>query len=244
MTRGARISLFLLAALGLATLLAWGFAGLPSFGGNGHTYSHLLNHVVVPERHTSNVVSAVVFDYRGIDTLGEEFILFAAVTGVVLLLRPAERKEPRGRSTANEALRTVGGFAVGIGMVVGLWLIAFGYVTPGGGFQGGVAVASSTVLLCFAANFTAFSPLGSVTLLDPLEALGAGGYAIIGVAALLSGLPFLTNLLGPGSTGTLESGGSIAFLNWATGLEVSAALLVLYSEFLREHLMPIAEAHE
>lgn len=244
MSRGLRLAVFLAAALGLATLFAWGFAGLPPFGANHHAYSFLLNHVVVPERHTSNVVSAVVFDYRGIDTLGEEFILFAAVTGVVLLLRPAERREPRGRSTAGEPVRTFGVLAAGVGVVVGLWLIAFGYVTPGGGFQGGVAVASSAVLVCFAANFRAFSPLGSVELLDPLEALGAGGYALIGVAALLSGLPFLTNLFGGGSVGTLASGGSIPLLNWATGLEVTAALLVLYSEFLREYLVPIGEAGE
>ncbi|MCX8189991.1 MAG: hypothetical protein N3F05_02055 [Candidatus Diapherotrites archaeon] len=35
----------------------------------------------------NNVVSAVVFDYRGFDTLGESTVLFAAVSGVFLLFR-------------------------------------------------------------------------------------------------------------------------------------------------------------
>ena len=35
----------------------------------------------------SNMVSAVNFDFRGLDTLGEEIMLVAAVTGTVLLLR-------------------------------------------------------------------------------------------------------------------------------------------------------------
>jgi|Deesub1362B_J571_1020462.scaffolds.fasta_scaffold00111_51 multisubunit Na+/H+ antiporter MnhB subunit len=35
----------------------------------------------------NNVVTAIVFDYRGYDTLGEATVLFAAVVGVVLLLR-------------------------------------------------------------------------------------------------------------------------------------------------------------
>ena len=39
------------------------------------------------ETGTNNVVSAVVFDYRGYDTLGEATILFTAVTAVVMLLR-------------------------------------------------------------------------------------------------------------------------------------------------------------
>jgi len=33
------------------------------------------------------VVSAVNFEYRGFDTLGEEFILFIAATGVATVLR-------------------------------------------------------------------------------------------------------------------------------------------------------------
>jgi len=42
---------------------------------------------------SNNVVTSVVFDYRGFDTLGEATILFTAVTGVLLLLRTVKRKE-------------------------------------------------------------------------------------------------------------------------------------------------------
>ncbi len=50
----------------------------------------------IPERQTTAVVSAINFDYRGFDTLGEEFILFAAVIGVASLLRGL-RGERHGR---------------------------------------------------------------------------------------------------------------------------------------------------
>ena len=43
------------------------------------------------ETGANNVVSSVVFDYRGYDTLGEATILFTAVTAVVMLFR--RRKE-------------------------------------------------------------------------------------------------------------------------------------------------------
>ncbi len=45
------------------------------------------------ETGSNNVVTSVVFDYRGFDTLGEATILFAAVTGVLLLLRTVKRRE-------------------------------------------------------------------------------------------------------------------------------------------------------
>lgn len=41
----------------------------------------------------NNVVTAVVFDYRGFDTLGEATVLFAAVIGVLGLFRKLREDE-------------------------------------------------------------------------------------------------------------------------------------------------------
>ena len=89
-----RLTVFLLAGLVLGGLFVWGFGGLPSFGHYRGVYGSVLNRVSVPERHVTDVVTAVNFDYRGFDTLGEEFIFFAAVLGVVLILRPQTGEGP------------------------------------------------------------------------------------------------------------------------------------------------------
>ena len=245
MTRRTRIAIFAGAAAGLAALLGWGVAGLPDFGHYRGPYGYVLNRIVVPERHTTNVVGATVFNVRGVDTMGEEFILFAAVMGVVLLLRGAPRRgEERAAAewVGSDALRVVATLMVGAGVLLGLWLVAFGYVTPGGGFQGGVVVASGAALLYFAFTMRSFRPFADEQTMDPLDAAGAGGFVIVGLAALVSGASFLHNLLGPGTTGTLASGGSIAFVNWLVGLEVAAALLTLYAEFLQEYVVPLARS--
>ena len=39
------------------------------------------------ETGSANAVTAVVFDYRGFDTLGEATVLFVAVLGVIMLFR-------------------------------------------------------------------------------------------------------------------------------------------------------------
>ena len=242
MSRRARIAIFGAAALGFAALLGWGLSGMPRFGDYKGPYGYVLNRIVVPERHTTNVVSATTFDVRGFDTLGEEFILFAAVMGVVLLLRGSQEGEEPAEWVGSDALRIVATLMVAGAVLVGLWLAAFGYITPGGGFQGGVAVASGAALLYLAYSMRSFRPFANESLMDPLEATGAGGYVVIGLAALASGLPFLRNLFGPGISGTLWSGGSIPLLNWAAALEVSAALLTLYSVFLREYVVPLARS--
>jgi multicomponent Na+:H+ antiporter subunit B len=186
-------------------------------------------------------VTAVVFDYRGFDTLGEEFILFAAVLGAVLLLRAKVRevRPSAGEEVRLPLLRAAGALAVGLCVLVGLWIVAFGFVTPGGGFQGGAAVAAGAILLYLATSYREWCRFARTSVLDPLEAVGAGGYVIIGLAALISGMPFLTNLLGDGVAGTLRSGGSAAFINWSVALEVAAANLVLFTEFLEEHVVPL-----
>lgn len=231
------------ALLGLGALFGWAVAGLPAFGDYGGPYGFVLNTVVVPLRHTTNVVMGTTFDVRGVDTMGEEFILYAAVVGATLLLRDetaGERAERRSRRLDSDAVRLIGVLMVGGGLLVGLWLVAFGYVTPGGGFQGGVVVAGSILLLYLVGSHRDYRPFRDEHVLDPLEGLGAGGYAIIGLAALASGSAFLTNLFGPGTTGKLLSGGSIPVLNWTSAIAVSCAMLLLFAEFLGTYVVPLA----
>ena len=83
--------------------MLWGFAGLPDFGDYRGPYGEILNRVAVPERSTTDVVTAVNFDYRGFDTLGEEFILFAAVIGVASILRSCAASARGGRTTTRRA---------------------------------------------------------------------------------------------------------------------------------------------
>ncbi len=45
------------------------------------------------ETGANNIVTAVVFDYRGFDTLGEATVLFIAVLGVSLIFRRLSEKE-------------------------------------------------------------------------------------------------------------------------------------------------------
>jgi multicomponent Na+:H+ antiporter subunit B len=242
MTRRIRLAVLAPALLGLGALFAWAIAGLPAFGDYRGPYGYVLDRVVVPLRHTTNVVMGTTFDVRGVDTMGEEFILYAAVIGVTLLLRDeagAGRTERRTRRLRSDTVRLLGVVMVGGGLLVGLWLVAFGYITPGGGFPGGVVLAGAILVLYLVGSHRDYRPFRNEHVLDPLEGLGAGGYVVIGLAALASGLPFLTNLLGYGKTGTLLSGGSIGFLNAAAGIAVTVAMLLLFAEFLETYVVPL-----
>lgn len=235
MTRPVRIGFFAASAAGVGALLLWAAAGLPDFGQYHHAYGRVLNSVAVGERHTTNVVTSIVFDYRGFDTLGEEFILFTSVMGVALLLRDVreESRRPRDR-LHSDALRLVGvGFAAAL-LLIGLYVVAHGPITPGGGFQGGVVLAGAFALVYLAGSYRAYRNLTLQPALDFVEGTGAGGYAVIGVVSLLLGTAYLHNFGPLGTAGKLGSGGSIMYLNLASALEVSAAFVLLFTEFLEE----------
>jgi multicomponent Na+:H+ antiporter subunit B len=241
-SRRLRIGIFLPSLAGLGALLVWAYTGIPAFGDYRGPYGFILQRIATPLRHMDNVVNATTYDIRGFDTLGEEFILFAAVIGVVLLLRDEEGREERNvdDDIGSDVVRVFGVLGLGGALLVGLWLVAFGFVTPGGGFQGGVAIASAALLLYLVAGYREWSGLGDEHVLDPIKGIGAGGYAVIGLAALFAGLPYLTNLFSGGELGTVWSGGSAGFVNWAAGMEVAAAMVILFSEFLEEYIVPIA----
>jgi multicomponent Na+:H+ antiporter subunit B len=235
MSRRFRLGLFGVSAAGLAALLLWAVAGLPDFGHYAGPYGYVLNAAAPKERHVANVVAATVFDYRGFDTLGEEFILFSAAIGVALLLREVrEERERPDHGVASEAVRLVGLAFVPTLFVIGLYVVAHGYLTPGGGFQGGVVLAGAVALVWVAGEYRAFRRLTPTPAVDLVKGSGAGGYVVIGLAAMLLGQAFLHNLGPLGTFGTLASGGSIVALNLASALEVSAAFVLIFTEFVEE----------
>ena len=243
MTRRARLGLFVAGALGLAGLLAWGLAGLADFGHYPGPYGDVVNRAVVGERHVPSAIAAVVFDYRGLDTLGEELILFASVSAVALLLREAREEEATARDlVASEPVRAVGLLAVGPVVLLGLFLVTFGYVSPGGGFQGGVALAAGFVLVYAAGSYRAYRSLTPTRFVDLAEGIGAGIFPALGLATLAAGSAFLENALPLGKAGSLLAGGTIPVLNWAVAVAVAAAIVLIVSEFLEELGVPPGEA--
>jgi multicomponent Na+:H+ antiporter subunit B len=140
----------------------------------------------------------------------------------------------------NEAVKALGICLVPAVLTLGLWVVAHGAITPGGGFQGGVILSSSLLLLWLAGSLRAYTRLTPTVYVDLTEGTGVGGFVVTGLVALLIGDPFLHNLLPYGLAGKLSSGGSLPILNWATGLAVTAAFLLLFTEFLEERTFVIA----
>jgi multicomponent Na+:H+ antiporter subunit B len=239
--------LFAVPALGLAALLVWSFTGLPSFGHYRGPYGNVINARAEQQRHVTNAVAAVNFDYRGFDTIGEEFILFASVIGVSALLR-VQRREDELASPTDEAPRrrapeiadSVGVICMGLVaplVLLGMYIVVHGHLTPGGGFQGGVILASAPLMVYLAGRYITFRQISPKGLLDVGEGGGAGGFVLVGFVGMLAGAAFLENVLPLGQTGKVFSAGTVPIINLSVGLEVGTGILLVIWEFLEQALV-------
>lgn len=236
--------LFSISAAALAAIFCWGFRDLPSVGDYRGPYGYAITQVAVYERHATDVVNAINYDYRGFDTLGEEFILFASVLGVLLIFRPSKEQrkdEPKKRQAQLEDALPVSDTLhvgmlpmAGIMIVFGVYIATHGALTPGGGFQGGVILASVPLVVYLSGNLKAFEKIISSSMVKIAECGGAAGYALIGTAALFFGAHFLTNIMPLGTTGDPFSAGTISVISVTVGVEVTGGFVLLMYVYLEE----------
>jgi multicomponent Na+:H+ antiporter subunit B len=184
-----------------------------------------INAVAAEQVGAANFVTAVVLAYRGFDTLLELTILFTAATaGGLVLGRPREgaARDP----DAGFILRAGADLFFPLLLVVGIYIILHGHLTPGGGFQGGVILAAAFFIPILA------RPSSSLDhrVVSVIEGLAGASFILIGLLAMLGGEAFLTPLLDKGELGTLLSAGTLPLLYIAVGLKVGSELAGLLAQ--------------
>lgn len=230
---------FIFGSIFLATF-CYSVLDMPAWGSYRGPYGDVIAQLGVYERHATDLVNAINYDYRAFDTLGEEFILFTAVLGVMMLLRREEGSgnhddgKVEDRLRLSTTVRAISMLVILFSVIFGFYIGLHGQLTPGGGFQAGVILASVPFLLYVCENTKSFRRVTSHTAVEVIEALGAGSYVLIGLAPLLMGLPFLTNILPLGTTGDVFSSGTIAVISACIGFEVTAAFLLVGYTYLQE----------
>jgi multicomponent Na+:H+ antiporter subunit B len=185
------------------------------------------------ETGAANIVTAVVLGYRGIDTLGELSILFAAATAAGLVLgrrRPGAATDPQG----GFILQSGADLLFPLLLVVGFFIVFHGHLTPGGGFQGGVILAAAFFISVLARPERSLNHAG----ISVIEGIAGAAFIGIGLWALFAGGEFLQPMLSRGVIGELVSAGTLPLLYLAVGLKVGAELAGLLA-----HIAD-TEAHE
>lgn len=225
------ISLIILAVIAVGFILT--FSQIP-FGKDKIDVANYYIKKGIEETGAVNIVTSVVLNYRGFDTLGEVTILFVAAIGLGTVLfvekkvkEIASKSEDRSKR-ASLILRTGSHLLFPLILLFGAYVFVHGHLTPGGGFQGGAVIASGFLLM-----YLAF-PRQSIDKksFSVVESLGGLIFVGIGLLGLVFSGYFLTNFLPKGIPNTIFSAGIIPIIYIAVGLKIGFELTAIIDDLL------------
>jgi len=128
-------------------------------------------------------------------------------------------------------VKTISSWVKVLIFLFGINIVIFGHLTPGGGFAGGVILASSYVLLMLAFGREFAEKNLSLPAASKLDCIGAFAFAMVAILGSVFGGCFFVNFLYqkylPGRPLDLISAGTIPLSNMAIGLKVGASLFLI-----------------
>ncbi len=208
-------------------LLLWGTQDFPIWGDpNSPASVHVSPRYLekaLEETEVPNVVTAILADYRGYDTMFETTVIFCAGIACFLLLRtyrkeqedqfyrhiptgitlhiksgkqlPVDSKEFEKIDTIwtpyDLIILTVSRFLIPFIQLFALYVIAHGHHSPGGGFQGGVILGASVIVMAISFNLREAMKRIREKVGGIMGALGVFIYSGIGMLCMILGGAFL-----------------------------------------------------
>ena len=195
------IALMATLLIGLVLLIAE--ADFPGFGDAFTPASlHVSPYYITQTLHDTNVpnmVTSVLADYRGFDTMFETAVIFTAGLAVIAILRRLQKDMPFvppepyiiSEGYPDTIIRFIARQLVPFIQLFALYVVAHGHHSPGGGFQGGVILGASFILLAISYDFKLVLGIMNERWNVLLGNVGVLIYAGIGFLCLLLGANFL-----------------------------------------------------
>ena len=184
----------------------------------------------IEETGAVNIVTSVVINYRGFDTLGEVTVLFIASIGLGAVLITSVEEKVRKTEPASLILYTGCRLLFPLILVFGSYIFIHGHLTPGGGFQGGAIIASGFLLIYLGCHERRINRVAS----NLAESLGGLVFVVIGLFGLIFGGYFLLNFLPEGTANALFSAGIIPIIYIAIGFKVGSELSSIIDNLIED----------
>ena len=142
------------------------------------------------------------------------------------------RKLPDEGLDMGITVKTVTRWLKGPILLFGIYLVLYGHITPGGGFGGGVVIASAFILITLASGERASLHLFSKGIASRLDSIGLLTFLALGwLGTGWAGSYFFSNFINTPEAAqfTLLSGGIMPMANIALGIKVASALFLVFT---------------
>jgi multicomponent Na+:H+ antiporter subunit B len=119
-------------------------------------------------------------------------------------------------------------------VLFGFYLVSYGHVSPGGGFQGGVVIASGIILLALARDVTLAEAYFPTRRLRIVEASAFIALLLAGSFGVVAGTGYLGNFGRPELPGVPTGPGFMLLLNMLIGIKVGVGVSLVCIHLFRE----------
>lgn len=107
------------------------------------------------------VVTSIVWDFRGVDTLYETVVFYMAIVAALAIYRGVKYSSTEVRGAGLSIIvRVVTRLLIPMNIAVAVSIAVHGHLSPGGGFQAGAALAVVSVLLAVVFSASSFGVIG------------------------------------------------------------------------------------
>ncbi|MDD3214877.1 MAG: MnhB domain-containing protein [Eubacteriales bacterium] len=234
---------------GIIFSLLWTVSALPPLGAANNPLNNEVSRRYLEdgpaETGALNMVTGMILDYRAFDTFGESTVLFTAACAVLLLMKlndcangqptktwlEAEYDDRHHEPKNDQILQFAARALVPVVLLFGLYVIANGHLSPGGGFSGGAIMGAGLILYLNAFGFAkterfmTFNTFRWITFLSLLTYAGLKSYSFY------TGANHLESGVSAGIPGAIFSAGFILPLNLCVGLIVMCTMYAFYTLF-------------
>ena len=189
-----------------------------------------------------NIVTGIILDYRGFDTLGESHVLFIAVCTVLLMLsvRGERNEEEKLRAAAYEqhfepsddlVLQSAARILTPLVFVFGAYIIFNGHLSPGGGFSGGAVLGAGLILYQNAFGYERTEKFFTYKTFRFVSVCSLLFYSLAKGYHFFTGANHIPSGIDAGTPGRIFSAGLLLPLNIAVGCVVACTMYALYTMF-------------
>lgn len=232
-------------ALCIITVLLVTVSYLPRYG----EFSNPVNNEVtkryiekgMEETGAVNIIAGIILDYRAFDTFGESCVLFVASCSVMMLMRKDKKGKSGEELTAYDPKRDlivkrVAKMLVPFNLMLGIYVVLNGHLSPGGGFSGGAIMGASLILLSSAYGYKKVRKIFSEKVIKIVTFVSLSFYAIAKGYSFFTGANHIPSGIPTGTPGDIISSGLILPLNIAVGFIVTMTMYSFYALFTREEI--------
>jgi len=128
-------------------------------------------------------------------------------------------------------VKTVTRWITGFIFLYGLYIVAYGHLTPGGGFAGGVILACAYILLTLAYGKERAQQNLNVNVASALDSVGALAFLLLALLGVLAAGTFFLNVIQkqfPGKPFNIFNAGIIPLCNIAIAVKVCVSLFLVF----------------